>query len=137
MAELRWEIMFDTVADATSAANAAQEFRNETSRLLHIRRIRWAHRLHAADVDEAALTELSKAPVIQANTDESPFFSLPIDVGIGLAGATPADSNNTENGEALYGRGHLTLEPNESLFNNTAKSADGAFIARWVIGYEF
>ncbi len=135
MAELRWENMLDTVGDGTTAANAAQEFRNETSRMLHIRRIRWAHRIQTGGPNEVALTELSKAPVIQANTDESPFFTLAVDIAMNTDVAL--DTNQTENGETLYGRGHLTLEPNESLFNNSVKSSGGVLSSRWTLGYEF
>lgn len=135
MAELRWEVMNDTVADGTTAANAAQEFRNETSRTLHIRRISWAHRVATAGPNEAAATELSKAPVFQMATDESPFFTLPVDIVMETDVAL--DSGKSQNGERLYGRGHLTLEPNESLFNNTAKTSGGILSARWVIAYEF
>jgi len=135
MAELRWEVMHDVVADGTTTANAAQEFRNETSRLLHIRRIRWAHTFSGAGPNEGGGTELSKAPVLQSGTDESPFYTLPIQFHVNTAVAL--DSGITENGEVLYGRGHLTLEPNESLFNNSSKTSGGSLTARWILGYEF
>lgn len=135
MAELRWEVMNDVVADGTTTANAAQEFRNETSRMLHLRRIRWAHSITGAGPGEGGVTELSKAPVIQSGTDESPFFTLPIQVRIPTD--VTVDSGWGENGETLFGRGHLTLEPNESLFNNTTKSSGSALNAKWVLAYEF
>ncbi len=135
MAELRWEVMHDSVPDATTTANAAQEFRNETSRILHIRRLRWAHKYGAAGPNEGGVTELSKAPVLQSATDESPFFTLPVRVEMGSDVAL--DSSHGENGESLYGRGHLTLEPNESLFNNATKTSGGVFVSLWVIAYEF
>ncbi len=134
MAELRWEVMNDTVADGTATANAAQEFRNETSRLLHLRRIRWAHGLTLATLNEGGVTELSKAPVLQSATDESPFFTLPIVIRNDSAGV---DTAKSANGEALFGRGHLTLEPNESLFNNVVKSSGGALNSKWILAYEF
>lgn len=137
MAELRWEVMQDTVNDGTAVANAGAEFRNETSAMIHIRRIRAACLLSAAAPGEASTIELSKAPVFQSNTDESPFFTYPVQLAIPATGATPADGDAAENEESLYGRGHLTLEPNESLFLNTNKTAGGQSVGRFVLGYEF
>lgn len=135
MAELRWENVYNTTGDA--ASNAAQEFRNETSRILHIRRI--AVSLSVGDMapNEIGENELSKAPVLQMDTDESPFFTFSVRVAGPPAGATPADGEMTHNEERLYGRGHLTLEPNESLFYNQLQSADPTTNVNWVIGYEF
>ncbi len=135
MAELRWEVIFHTTS--TDAYNAAQEFRNETSRILHIRRIRQAVACQVMAPGEITEVELSKAPVIQMNTDESPFFTVPVRLVGPVTGATPADGGRDFNGESLYGRGHLTLEPNESLFLNGSQSADLTTTSTHVLGYEF
>jgi len=135
MAELRWEVMFSS--NTADQANAVQEFRNETSKLLHIRRIRWAIRAGLGAPDEMSEHELSKAPVFQSGTDESPFFTLPVKLAMPATGATPADGEIAENGEALFGRGHLTLEVNESVFHNYSQSADVTSVVDWVIAYEF
>ncbi len=135
MAELRWEVMYLT--SGTTPNNAVNEFRNETSAIVHIRRIRQAIAMTVAAPGEIIESELSKAPVIQMNTDESPFFTLPTRLVAPPTGATPADGGMSHNEESLYGRGHLTLEPNESLFQNVAMSADPVATTTYVIGYEF
>ncbi len=135
MAELRWEVIYHTTG--TDAYNAAQEFRNETSRILHLRRIARSIGTQVMAPNEISEVELSKAPVIQMNTDESPFYTLPARLVGGGTGATPADGGQHLNDETLYGRGHLTLEPNESLFLNGAQSADVTTTSTFVLGYEF
>ncbi len=137
--ELRYENLFDTGADGTTAVNAGAEFRNDSSQILHIRSIDWAHILVTAENNETAFVEISKSPVFSSNTNNNVFYSLFQQLGItgGTTGAAVDDVATVANGGRKYGRGQLTLEPNESLFVNIAKTSGGTLNAHYMIAYHY
>jgi len=140
--ELRHETLFDTGGDGVVAVSAGAEFRNDSSQIIHIRGLSWNHNLASAAINEGGAVELSKSPVIATNTNNNVFFTEPqeirMDNGDGVtATQTAGDSGKAENGREKYGRGQLTLEPNESLFVNIAKSSGGIINARYNIRYHF
>jgi len=134
--ELRQEVLHSS--GGSTDANAVAEFRNDSAVTLSIMDIDYAHLMSNSDADEDIYVELSKAPVFQGRTNQSPFFTYPqILVGsgapIGAAAGTAAI-----NGGKSYDKGQLTLEPGESLFMNTARNAgDAELDATYVINYEF
>lgn len=137
--ELRWENLFDTGGDGTTTISAGAEFRNDSSRMLHIRSIDWAHQYSGAENNEVALVELSKSPVLSANTNNNVFYTVIQNLGVtgGTTGAALDDVSVTTTGGRKYGRGQLTLEPNESLFVNATKSTGGQVNIHYVIGYHY
>jgi len=140
--ELRHETLVASIADGTSASNAAAEFRNDTAGMIHVRGADYSHRISVAGVNEAATWELSKAPTLQGETGNSPFFTYHQEVAREAGdGATALNANGdgraARNGSKRWGRGQLTLEPNESLFMNGAKTSGGATQGSYTIEYEF
>lgn len=134
--ELRHEVL---AASTTSDTDAAAEFRNDTSAIIHIREIDIENTCQTAANDESTSVEVSKAPVFQSITNNSPFFTMVNSVGIsgGTTGAALDDVSAVKSKVKRYGKGQLTLEPNESLFVNI--DLNGGSTARWtvVIAYEF
>lgn len=132
--ELRQELLVDVVADGTTAANAGAEFRNDSSRTLHIRGLDIEANQLTAGIDEWGDIEVSKAPVYQGDTNNSPFFRKSVAVqqrgGVG-------DSGSQHKMGWRWGKGQLTLEPNESLFMNTKKTSGGQVTGKADIEYEF
>ena len=135
--ELRHEHLYDTVADGTTSADAGAEFRNDSAGMVHIRAIVISGTLSTAAPNESASIEVSKAPVYQGATANSPFYSRRVHALGPPTGATPADGGVNATFIDKYGRGQLTLEPNESLFLNTSKSSGGTVAAYVDIDYEF
>ncbi len=137
--ELRFEALVGNVADATTQSNSVSEFRNDSSRTLHIRDIRWTHIYATHEAEESGLIEISKSPTVASLVNNGVFFSLPVRCG-GLGATTGAavdDQSSPTNGGWKYGRGQLTLEPNESLFVNCIKSSGGIMSYDWIIGYHY
>jgi len=132
--ELRQETLKGNVADATTAANSDAEFRNDSSAIIHIRKIHYTHIYHTAAIDERALVELSKSPTIASLVNNGVFYTYPQQVG---GGGAVGDSTGSVNGGTTYGKGQLTLEPNESLFVNASKTSGGGLAYIYVIEYEF
>lgn len=137
--ELRWEVLNVQTADGTTSANSAAEFRNDSSRTMHIRIITVTMQLDTAANDETGLIEISKSPTLAINTNNNVFYTWPTFLGVsgGTTGAALDDVSFFENKVIKYGKGQLTLEPNESLFVNVSKSSGGTVQSRYVIGYQF
>lgn len=137
--ELRWETLAGTIADGTTASNSAAEFRNDASRLLHIRTILYDHLFNTAANDERGTAEISKSPVIASFTNNNVFFAYGQSVGItgGTTGAALDDVAVFVNGGHNFGKGQLTLEPNESLFVNVSKTSGGIWSFQYQIGYHY
>ncbi len=133
-AELRTEILAGNVADGTTASNSDSEFRNDSSGLIHIRKITYAHTYTTAAVNETGLVEISKSPTIVSTVNNGVFWTFPQQV---TGGNAAADAAGVFNGSTSYGKGQLTLEPNESLFVNVSKASGGVMSYRYVIEYEF
>ena len=137
--ELRWEVLNIQTGDGTTAANSAAEFRNDSSRTLMIRVITVTCQLDTAQADETALTEISKSPTLAVNTNNNVFYTWPTFISSSGAttGAAVDEASWFENKVIKFGKGQLTLEPNESLFVNHLKTSGGIFTSRYVIGYQF
>lgn len=133
--ELRYEIL--QTNDADSSGSALAEFRNESAVTLHIRSIDHSCLLTAAATGEVGRPELSKAPTFQSGTNNSPFWSYPVHIATEGVQASDAAGGVAVGGKR-YGKGQLTLEPNESIFMNMG-GATGAPTtnAVFVIGYQF
>jgi len=137
-AELRWELMRSVVADGTTSASADAEFRNDSNGMLHIRHLDIDADLTTAAANEGALVEVSKAPVLQSETNNSPFFATPLAVRCPPnTSTTPVDGSMQRSKVLRFARGQLVLEPNESVFINVTKTSGGAVITRVNLGYEF
>ncbi len=132
--ELRQETLKGNVADGVTSASSDSEFRNDSSALIHIRKIHYTHIFHTAAIDERALVELSKSPTIASLVNNGVFYTYPQQVG---GGGAVGDSTGSINGGTTYGKGQLTLEPNESLFVNASKTSGGGLAYIYVIEYEF
>lgn len=137
-AELRWEHLFDTDS-SNGSANAAAEFRNDTSVMIHIREINWTIQASTGANDEQIFSEISKSPVLASRTNNNVFFAYGQSVGIsaGTTGSGADDVATGANGGRKYGRGQLTLEPGESLYVNWVKSSGLTINITYSIGYEF
>lgn len=136
--ELRWETLAPT--GTTADAEASSEFRNDSSRTIHVREINWAHELRTAANDESAVAEIGKSPRISGNINNGVFFVKPIVIGTsgGTTGSGADDVNFTENGQDKYAEGQVTLEPGESLFTNeNIISGTPTLVPVWVIGYHY
>lgn len=133
--ELRHENLTNTVADGTTSSSAGSTFRNNTSGMIHIRDIDYNHDLRTAGPNENVQVEISKSPVMASNVENNVFYTYPQRMVMDTAVAL--DSGTWTTGYKKYGRGQLTLEPNESLFVNTVKTSGGALRYTFVIGYEF
>lgn len=136
--ELRWEHLVTTVADGTTASNSAAEFRNDSSKIIHIRHIGYNHDIQNAENDERGTVEISKSPTFASSTNNNVFFAKSQTIAVSATtGAATDDSSNSEIGRDSFGQGQLTLEPNESLFMNVSKTSGGAILGRYHIGYHF
>lgn len=136
--ELRWETL--APAGTTADANASSEFRNDSSRDIHIREVSWANELRTAANDESGVFELSKSPVIASANNNGVFFLIAIAIGVsgGTTGAALDDVEWVQNGHRKYAKGQLTLEPGESLFTNeNIISGTPTMVGRWILGYHF
>ena len=133
--ELRHETLFGSSGGSGTSFDSASEFRNDSSQIIHIREISYAHRMISSDANEHAHIEISKSPVIASQTENNVFFTYPQI----LAQEPDASAGGAKqaNGGRKYGRGQLTLEPNESLFVNIEKSTAVTTKHCYVIGYEF
>ncbi len=136
--ELRHETLFDTDA-AAAAANAAAEFRNDSSRNIHIREIDMELRYRTAANDESAWMEVSKSPVLASQTNNNVFFSMALSSGTsaGTTGSGADDVSGSRSKGRKFGKGQLTLEPGESLFLNWLKTAALTIDAQANLRYEF
>lgn len=137
--EFRHELLRTSIADGTTASNAAAEFRNDTAGMIWIRGIDWNVSYAVAENDEAGTVEISKAPSFQSNTNNSPFFTLGVSLGIqgSTTGAAVDDGTVTKQGGKRWGKGQMVLEPNESMFINVSKDTGGVLTSRHEIEYEF
>jgi len=95
--------------------------------------------MDAAETDEQASYELSKAPSYQGATNLSPFFRFGLSLAIqsSTTGAAQDDGAVTGHRSRRWGRGQLTLEPNESLFYNRLVTGGGILDGKATIEYEF
>lgn len=137
--ELRHETLSTTVADGTTTANSAAEFRNDSSRDMQIRIIEEDIAYHDAENNERGTSEISKSPVFASNTNNNVFFARGTTVSCrgGTTGAALDDVSQSKQRGRTFGLRQLTLEPNESLFVNVAKSSGGALISSYQISYHF
>jgi len=133
-AELRHEWLTGQTADGTTAENADAEFRNDSSRMIHIREIDMNSSFDTAGINEFGRQEVSKSPVLASGTNNNVFFAQLLQIA---ARGGAADGASQSSKRAKYGRGQLTLEPNESLFVNTFKTTGGDLVYRNQISYEF
>lgn len=137
--ELRFETLFQSVADGTTAENAGEEFRNDSASMIHIRELDQNGWISTGANDESMFAEVSKAPTRQAATVNGPFFVSPLNLFIaaGTTGSGADDVGIATHKVKKFGRGQLTLEPGESLFMNMAKSSGGSGNHQCIIAYEF
>lgn len=135
--EQRHELLTATVADGTTTGDAIAEFRNRSASVMHIRSLFLTATSTASGPAEGIVVELSKAPTFQSNTNNSPFFVFHVQAETGPTGATPVDGSIINHRGKRWGKGMLTLEPNESLFMNMAKTSGGLGRGRGEIEYEF
>jgi len=135
-AELRWEVLTQTVADTVTTSNAGAEFRNDTAKLMHIRVIDGTFIYNAAAPTEIGGFQLAKQNSVNF-TNNGTGFRLEVNIGIGATGAAPVDGVVTENQLRMYAQGQVTLEQNESLFDSISKSSGGVATSRWLIGFHF
>ena len=136
--ELRYEGLI--AATVTASANSQAEFRNDSSRVIHIREMFYSIKLITAANDEFATCELSKSPVFTRSNSNNPFFSFPVAIGAsaGTIGSGADDVCFVENGSHKWAKGQLTLEPGESLFLNVSIGAGAPSLANeWELGYHF
>ncbi len=136
--ELRWENL--APANTTGDVDSAAEFRNDSSRDIHIREINYAHFLAIATTDERASIEISKSPTIQAAVNNGVFFLYMQALGVesSTTGAASDDGTVTVNGGRKWARGQLTLEPGESLYvNQNVISGAPTMEVHYMIGYHF
>jgi len=132
--ELRWENL--TVGSGTVAFSAGAEFRNDSSRFIHIREISYAHLLTTAAPNESVTVQISKSPVVTTGASNNPFYAWTQR----MASKTDValDSAMEFNGGRKWAKGQLVLEPGESLFVNAAVVAGAATIQPlYEIGYTF
>lgn len=134
--EQRHETLF---ASGTTDADAIVEFRNDSAGMIHIRGLDMDLIQSAGENDEFVHVELSKAPTFQGATTGSPFFRMGLTSGIsgGTTGAAVDDVAFAKNKTRRWGRGQLTLEPNESLFLNREVTGGSNAQSTNVIEYEF
>lgn len=123
--ELRCETLVATTADGTQNSNAGAEFRNDSSRVLHIREIRWSHKFDSVSAGEGCFIEISKSPTFAGRTNNNVFWTMMNAMGGPPTGASPADGDVFTQGQDKWAKGQVTLEPNESLFINTTKDQTG------------
>lgn len=137
--ELRHETLSATIADGTTSSNSAAEFRNDSSRSMMIRIIEEDVALNAAENDERGTIEISKSPTFASNTNNNVFFTRGTTVNItgGTTGAATDDVGVSKQRGRTFGKGQLTLEPNESLFVNGSKTTGGTLIGSYQISYHF
>jgi len=137
--ELRTEALIETVADGTTISNSGTEFRNDSSRIIFIRKITVAAQWNTAANDETCAFEISKSVALQMTTNQNSRWHWPHRMGIlgGTTGAALDDVAITLSDVISFGRGQLTLEPGESMFTNTAKSSGGTLTMGFVIYYHF
>ena len=135
--ELRQEILTGSLADGSTSSNALSEFRNDSSTIIFIRKLYFDNQITTAAPDERTLCEISKSPTIASLTNNNVFFTFPQALNMPSTGATPVDGATQANGTQSYGKGQLTLEPNESLFVNISKTSGGIASFRYVIHYHF
>jgi len=139
LSESRWELLSPT--SATADVNAAAEFRNDSSSIIHIKGIDYSHLISAGENDEGMQAEISKSPVFAGGTNNNVFFTYMQSLGVsgGTTGAALDDVSVFANGGKSFNKGDLTLEPGESLYVNinmvvvTAVSGD----PEYTIEYEF
>lgn len=124
-----------TIADGITVENSGAEFRNNSSRLMHIRRLDQRCRITTAGPNEWCLSECGKSPVRVGGTNNSAIFGQTVQIGVMTDVAL--DSVATAMKSSTYAKGQLTLEPNESLFINSEKSSGGVADADHQIGYHF
>lgn len=136
--ELRWHMLAGTTPDTDTGDDADAQFENSADKICHIREIQISCRLKTATCDEYANVEVSKAPGgDQMAVNGSNFYTLPVRLVAPPAGATPVDGGVFYNGVRKYAKGQVTLEPNESLFVNTLKSAGGHLEYTFEIGFHY
>lgn len=134
--EQRHEILH--VSGGSTDVNAVAEFRNDSAVTLSITGIDYNHVMSNGDTDEDINTELSKAPVFQSRTNQSPFFTYAQSLVGSGAPIGAAAGAGAVNGGKSWDKGELTLEPGESLFQNVARNqGDAELESTYVISYEF
>ena len=73
--ELRWETVTLTIADGVTESNMGAEFRNDASRILHVRTIIIDRSFNSAANDERDTMEISKSPSMSSFTNNNVFFA--------------------------------------------------------------
>lgn len=136
--ELRHENLYSTDNSASSSDSAA-EFRNDSSRMIHVREIDMDLQLKVGANDENAVVEISKSPVLASRVNNNVFFTQTLSAGIsaGTIGSGADDVATSKGKSRKYGKGQLTLEPGESLYLNWAKSTALTIETYNQIRYEF
>lgn len=130
--ELRWERLWQLGQGAS--ANAFEEFRNDSSEVIHIREISGDMNADGGGVGETGLTEISKSPVMAASVANNVFFTFALPIG----GFNAAASGIAVHGRTKFARGQLTLEPGESLYvNHNLINGSYSIDIGFTIGYEF
>lgn len=136
--ELRHENLYSTDNSASSSDSAA-EFRNDSSRMIHIREIDMDLLIKVGANDENVTVEISKSPVLASRVNNNVFFTQTLNHGInaGTIGSGADDVADARGKSRKYGKGQLTLEPGESLYLNWAKSSGLTIESFNQIRYEF
>ncbi len=136
--ELRTEMLVGTLAAGTTSFSADTEFRNDSSGMIHIRRITLNTTCSTQNVAEVSTIEISKSPTIASLTNNNVFWSWSMDVaGAGIISGAVTEGATTHNWVRNYGKGQLILEPNESVFVNASKSSGITQSYNFNIEYEF
>ncbi len=133
--ELRQEILAGTVAAAATQSDSISEFRNDTSGMISIRKIHAALSANTMASAESVSVEISKSPTVASTVNNNPFWT--INYRLQKMSGDAVDSGDRVNRTISYGRGQLVLEPNESVFVNSIKSADPVVSFCFEIEYEF
>ncbi len=118
--------------------DAVVQFRNNSSRTLHLRKIFAAIDYTIMDGDnEQVVCAISKSPDAQALVSNgNPFFKWPIRTALSVA--TTGATMLSKNGGISLGRGQLTLEPDEAVFVIIIADANDIVITgNYDLGFEF
>ncbi len=133
--ELRQEILAGTVLAAATQSDSISEFRNDTNGFISIRKIHAAMSANTMASGESVSIEISKSPTVASTVNNNPFWT--INFRMQKASGDAVDSGAQINRTISWGRGQLVLEPNESVFVNSIKSADPVASFFFELEYEF
>ncbi len=128
--------MVGLLAVTVTEGLALSVFQNTTEEMMFIRKIRQTLILSAAEPDEFLVSQLSKQRSLVTG-DGASGFNLHTEIAVPATGATPDDGSIAVNEVLQYAKGELTLEPNEELFLNMAKSSGGEGSFLGAVGHHF